>query len=124
VAGRRTGYGRAWSARELGLLTAIADQLAPAIYNAGLYAQTRENEASLQAGNQVLHEINEMLIKKNVDLEEFIGRDLEPTLAAVLGVLERLPAQDGSGLNEELTRKARDLQQILSRLRGLTQDFT
>ncbi len=124
VAGRRAGHTRAWSARELGLLTAIADQLAPAIQNARLYAQARENEASLQAGNQVLHEINEMLIKKNVDLEEFIGRDLEPTLAATLGVLEHMLAQDGSGSNEELNQKVLDLQNILSRLRGLAQDFT
>ncbi len=115
VAGQRAGQARTWTARDARLLNSIANQLAPTIDNARLYAQVRENEANLRAGNQVLREINEMLIQKNVFLEEFIQRDLEPTLTMTMRVLQLL-LDATPALIDEQSQEVSSLQKALRQL--------
>jgi GAF domain-containing protein len=119
VAGRRAGHTRSWNMREVNLLSAIADHLAPTIHNTRVHAQIRESETSLKAGNQVLQEVNEMLIKKNVRLEEFIHRELEPALADMQSVLKRLLEDESSTLSDELNGDVANLHQTLIQLSRL-----
>jgi GAF domain-containing protein len=93
AAGRR-GQAYLWTPREVRLLTSIANQLAPAIDNARLYAQVQEGEVGLRVGNEVLQEINDMLLEKNANLEGFVQNDLSPALTMAVQVLQRLQGQE------------------------------
>ncbi len=88
--GKRTLTNYPWSSREIRLLVSIANQIAPAIDNARLYAQMQDNETSLKVGNEILRNINDMLLEKNTFLEGFITDDLVPALNVTAAILQRL----------------------------------
>jgi GAF domain-containing protein len=58
--GMRSTY--TWQAREIRLLTAIANQIALATHNAALYNQVQDTLDRLAASNQLLQELNKQLL--------------------------------------------------------------
>jgi GAF domain-containing protein len=88
--GHRTQQSYQWSAREIRLLTAIANQMAPAIDNAQLYAKAQERETGFSVGNEILRAINDMLLEKNAFFEDFIQEDMLIALKSATQILQRL----------------------------------
>ena len=116
-----------WQEREVGLLTAIANQLAPAIDNARLYEELQEDEVGLRVGNEVLRSINDMLLEKNTLLEEFIQGDLTPALTFAASILQNLTAQDlttpkPTTLTEVQQQNLIKVQKIVNKLTKLAQE--
>ena len=120
AAGKRS-QDHLWSPREIRLLTSIANQLAPAIDNARLYAQVHEGEVGLRTGNQILQEINDMLLEKNANLEGFIQSDLAPALIMASQLLQSL-TQDSTTLTDGQRKNVTTLEKIISQLGELTKE--
>ncbi|MBN1219704.1 MAG: GAF domain-containing protein [Anaerolineae bacterium] len=111
-----------WTPREMRLLSSIANQVAPAIDNARLYAQVQEGEVGLRTGNEILQEINDMLLEKNAHLEGFVQNDLSPALTMAAQVLHHLLAQNPETLSDEQKKDITILQKIVYRLNDLARE--
>ncbi len=116
--GMRTVH--SWSARQVRLLNSIANQVALAINNARLYAQVQENEFSMRTGNEVLQTINDMLLKKNAFVEDFIHDELTLALAGAGELLQQLLADTASAPGKQQYLLA--LQKIISKLQEISQE--
>jgi len=110
-----------WTPREVRLLTSIANQVAPAIDNARLYAKVQEGEVGLRTGNEILQEINDMLLEKNANLEGFIHNDLSSALMMATQVLNSLEA-GAATLTDSQRRNVKTLQKIVNRLSELAKE--
>jgi GAF domain-containing protein len=110
-----------WTPREVRLLTSIANQVAPAIDNARLYSKVQEGEVGLRTGNEILQEINDMLLEKNANLEDFIHSDLGPALTMATQVLNSL-TDEMATLNNSQQRNVNTLQKIMNRLNELAKE--
>ncbi|MCB0155418.1 MAG: GAF domain-containing protein [Anaerolineae bacterium] len=117
--GHHAQPGHHWSPREIRLLTAIANQVAPAIDNALLYAQVQEGEAGLKAGNEILRAINDMLLEKNAFFEGFIQEDMIIALNSALQILQRLT---GDELNQAQKYEVATLEEIVDELMVLARE--
>ncbi|MBN1993625.1 MAG: GAF domain-containing protein [Anaerolineae bacterium] len=111
----------AWSPREVRMLTSLANQVAPAIDNARLYARVQEGETGLKAGNEILQEINDMLLEKNANLEGFISNDLTPALTMASQILQTLWAKS-AGFTDGQKKEITTLQKIITRLNELARE--
>lgn len=120
--GKRVGQPYAWSPREMRLLTSIANQIAPAIDNARLYAQLQEDQASLKVGNEILRSINDMLLEKNASLEKIVQDGLKPALERAGQILGYLEDENPQTLSRTYKKDIASLQQIVRRLSELTQE--
>ena len=96
LVGKRDSGGYDWTPRDTQMLTAIANQLAPAIDNAHLHAQVQEQEIKLRAGNEVLTTINDMLLEKNAFLEGVIQEDVSPILNKIVRLTKLLAVDQGN----------------------------
>ncbi len=114
--GIRSDADHTWTDREVGLLTAIANQIAPTIENAHLYAQVQEAEAGFRAGNEVLTTLNDMLIEKNAFLEGFIEEDLSPALNLTNELLSQLNGTSLTTVQQEGIAKLQMITQHLKKL--------
>jgi hypothetical protein len=112
-----------WTPREVRLLTSIANQVAPAIDNARLYAKVHEGEVGLRTGNEILQEINDMLLEKNANLENFIQNDLCSALTMATQILNGLSA-DESVLTDSQRKNINTLQKIINRLNELAREVS
>jgi GAF domain-containing protein len=110
---KRVASSTSWSPREMRLLTSIANQVALAIDNAQLYAQIQEDHANLSAGNEILRELNELILKKNAILSGFIEDDLLAMLTLANQQLKGV-ALDQARLNESQKDSMRKLYKILN----------
>lgn len=119
--GKRTEEDYEWSAREISLLTSLANHVALAIDNARLYAQVQEDEAGLRAGNQVLREINDMLLEKNAILEDFIEDNLSLAVTISAQILQHLKASNFALGDAQIQEYTLTLQEKISRLSDLTE---
>jgi GAF domain-containing protein len=123
AAGRRITQPYSWSPREMRLLGSVANQIAPAIDNARLYAQIQEDQASLRVGNEILRSVNDMLIEKNAFLEGFIEDDLKPALTKAAQLLEYLQDENSPNLLKTYKKDVAALQGIIERLNELAQEM-
>jgi hypothetical protein len=105
-----------WTPRQMRLLSSIANQVALAINNAGLYARLRDSELEARTGNEVLNTINDMLLEKNSFLEGFIHDDLMAGLKKAGEVLKHLLTATSSVQGETQKNELISLQEIISRL--------
>jgi len=121
--GKRTRLARAWSPREMRLLSSIANQFALAIDNAQLYTQVQEDYTTLHAGNEVLREINQMLLEKNTSLESFIQEDLASALTAASLSLTHLANKNSTHLTAGQKQDIVTLQKIVNRLNDMTKEY-
>ncbi len=110
-----------WTPREVRLFSSIANQVAPAIDNARLYAQVQEGEVGLRTGNEILQEINDMLLEKNANLEDFIQNDLTAALIMAAQVLNSLSAE-AAALTPSQQKNLNTLQKIMNRLTELAKE--
>ncbi len=117
VAAKKGKPNQPWSPREMRLLTSIANQLAPVIDNARLYARIQEDEASLRAGNEVLQTVNDMLLNKNTLLEKLIQDDLIPILNKVVPLLQYLLTANSDMLTKTQKRNIALVQKVRDRLK-------
>jgi GAF domain-containing protein len=122
--GKRVSQAYAWSPREMRLLISIANQIAPAIDNARLYAQLQEDQASLKVGNEILRSINDMLLEKNASVERIVQDGLKPALARAAQILGFLEEENPQALARTYRRDIAALQQIVKRLNELVQETT
>jgi two-component sensor histidine kinase/putative methionine-R-sulfoxide reductase with GAF domain len=86
----RTRAARAYSEGEIGLLTAIADQVAQSILHAQLYAQAQRRVAELEALARISEAVSESLY-----LEESLQAIVETTMEAVQATGAALVLEDG-----------------------------
>jgi two-component sensor histidine kinase/putative methionine-R-sulfoxide reductase with GAF domain len=86
----RTRATRAYSEGEIGLLTAIADQVAQSILHAQLYAQAQRRVAELEALARISEAVSESLY-----LEESLQAIVETTMEAVQATGAALVLEDG-----------------------------
>jgi GAF domain-containing protein len=105
-----------WGPREVRLLSSIANQIAPSIENAQLYAQVQEDQAGLKVGNEILRSVNDMLLEKNAFLEGFIQDDLKPALKQVAELLAYLQDENPATLARTYQKDMATLQEIVMRL--------
>jgi GAF domain-containing protein len=119
IVGKRSEGSYIWSEREVRLLTAIANQVAPAIENAHLYAQVQEDGAGLRVGNEILRSLNDMLLEKNALLEHFVQHDLTPALGLAQRVLQRLATATPATFSQEQRQELAILQKIVTQLTAL-----
>jgi len=125
VAANRAETTDTWSTREKRLMTSIANHVALAIDNARLYAQVQEAEAGMRAGNQVLCEINDMLLHRNVFLEEFIQDALVPAIIASARIVHMLPAKNLAPLTDtQIEDCAIALQKAIAQLGDAAKEIT
>ena len=110
-----------WTPREVRLLTSIANQVAPAIDNARLYSKVQEGEVGLRTGNEILQEINDMLLEKNANLENFIQNDLSSALTMATQVLNSFEASAAT-LTDSQRKNIKTLQKIINRLSELAKE--
>ncbi len=122
VIGKRAGQTHSWPPREIRLLTSIANQVALPIDNARLHAQVRDDQIGLRAGNQVLREINDMLLEKNVFLEGFIYDDLASNLVIASEALQQLQNENSSPLTDTQKQNMDVLQNVIKHLSKLTKE--
>ncbi|MFC1975546.1 GAF domain-containing protein [Chloroflexota bacterium] len=119
--GKRSQQSYLWTPREMRLLSSIANQVAPAIDNARLYAQVQEGEVGLRTGNQILQEINDMLLEKNANLEGFIQNDLNSALTMATQILHDL-VTDSATLTDQQQKDVNTLKKIMNRLNELASE--
>ena len=86
----RTRARREYSDAEIGLLTAIADQVAQSILHAQLYAQAQRRVAELEALARISEAVSESLY-----LEESLQAIVETTMDAVQATGAALVLEDG-----------------------------
>ncbi|MEN3342025.1 MAG: two-component system, sensor histidine kinase PdtaS, partial [Actinomycetota bacterium] len=86
----RTRAARAYSEGEIGLLTAIADQVAQSILHAQLYAQAQRRVAELEALARISEAVSESLY-----LEESLQAIVETTMEAVQATGAAVVLEDG-----------------------------
>jgi GAF domain-containing protein len=123
VGKRTTPFNFLWSPREVRLLSSIANQLALAIDNARLYAQIQEDHTYLSAGNAILREVNELLLQRNAQLEEFFRDDLGAALTTASQVINRLLSDKTPVTAETQKQVALDLKRIIDRLDDMLQQM-
>ena len=117
VAGRRNGQTYVWSPREIRLLTSIANHVALVIDNARLYAELQRDEAGMRVGNQILREINDSLLQRNVLLEDLVRENLIPAITASARTLRHLQTPDIAPLTDaQIQENAAALQEAVGRL--------
>jgi GAF domain-containing protein len=116
--GKRTLPPHLWTPREVRLLASIANQFALAIDNAQLYAQLQENQANLSAGNEILREVNDMLLRRNAFLEGFIQDDLS---AALITASQAVTQLTGETPAETRRQAVTTLQKVINRLDDMAQ---
>jgi GAF domain-containing protein len=107
-----------WTPREVRLLSSIANQFALAIDNAQLYAQLQENQASLSAGNEILREVNDMLLRRNAVLEGFVQDDLSAALITASQAITHLTSETPA---ETRRQAVITLQKVINRLDDMAQ---
>ena len=113
-----------WTPREVRLLTSMANQVAPAIDNARLYAKVQEGEVGLRVGNEVLQEINDMLLEKNANLESFIQNDLSPALTKISELLKQILDEEADSLTKQHQKDLTMLRKVVGRLTDLAKETT
>jgi GAF domain-containing protein len=116
--GKHTQTARPWSPREMRLLTSIASHVALAIDNAHLYAQIQEDHVSLSAGNDILREINELLLRKNAVLTSFIEEDLMEMLVTAKQHMHHL-GKEGLELSTGQKENMRNLYRVINRMHAM-----
>lgn len=123
VAANRVEKPTAWSIREKRLMTSIANHVALAIDNARLYAQVQQGEAGMRAGNQVLCEINDMLLRRNAFLEDLIQGELVPAIITSARAMKLLRMKNRVPLTETLVEDcATALQNAIDQIGNLTEE--
>ena len=122
IVGHRAVQSYAWSEREMRLLTSIANQIAPAIDNARLYAKVRDDEAGQRTGNEILRALNDMLIEKNAFLEGFTEQDLAPALLRMSQLIDGLTSESPAAFSEQQKQAVIKLHKIVRRLTSLAQE--
>lgn len=114
-----------WNSRDIRLLNSIATQMALAIDNARLYARVREDQIGLQTGNEILRTINDTLLEKNANLEQYLQQKMSPALNKIEHLLDKLQTKNQPEQQaEEVIASLQMLVHHLKKLSDETEEMT